>query len=755
VADYGHELAFGTFITPQNQRPDDVVALARLTERSGLDLVTFQDHPYQPAFLDTWTLLSFVAAKTETVRLSGNVLNLPLRPPAVLARAAASLDLLSGGRFELGLGAGAFWDAIEAMGGPNRSRGGAIAALSEAIDIIRAVWDATERGGVRVDGEHYRVWGAKRGPEPAHDISIWLGAYKPRMLRLIGEKADGWLPSYAYMEDRGLERGNRTIDDAAIAAGRDPREIRRLLNITPDVAAVDRLLPLALEDGVSTFILSTDEPSAIEAWGREHAPALRDAVAQERREAGTPSGEVVRSPKALALRRDGIDYDALPDSLQTQAIEPGDRGYTRLRSTYLRTGSPGLVLRPESVEDVVDALGFARQQEVPVAIRSGGHGISGRSTNDGGIVIDLAKLDGIEVLDSARGRIRLGSAARWGHVAAALAPDGLAVSSGDYGGVGVGGLATAGGVGFLARKHGLTIDHVVAAELVLADGTFVRADAEDNPDLLWAVRGAGGNFGIVTAFELDAKRLSRVVFSSMVFGAAATAPLLERWGDIVENAPRELTSFLYAFAHRDASRVVRLANVYADDDTDAAVAALTPLFGLGPVLDQQAVLAPYSAIVPPHDDRHLGGQARPLVSSGLAVHLTRQLSELLAVGLETHVAPWLSIRAVGGAVNDVPPEATAYAHRHQNFSITSLGRRASEDDFRSRWDDLRPHLDGLYLSFETDDRPERLADAFPPATLARLRQLKARYDADNVFNQNFAITPAADKAGLDEASVAL
>src|SRR5919197_5628252 len=133
MADYGHELVFGAFVTPQSRRPQGAVALAQLTERAGLDLVTFQDHPYQPAFLDTWTLLTWVAAQTERVRLSGNVLNLPLRPPAVLARAAASLDLLSGGRFELGLGGGAFWDAIEAMGGPHRSPRETREALREAI----------------------------------------------------------------------------------------------------------------------------------------------------------------------------------------------------------------------------------------------------------------------------------------------------------------------------------------------------------------------------------------------------------------------------------------------------------------------------------------------------------------------------------------------------------------------------------------------------------------------------------------------
>src|SRR5918992_4234873 len=141
MTDYGHELQFGTFITPQNRRPDDVVALAKLTEQAGLDLVTFQDHPYQPAFLDTWTLLSWVAAQTERVRVAGNVLSLPLRPPAVLGRAAASLDLLSGGRFELGIGAGAFWGPIAGMGGRRLTPGQAGDALAGAITIMRQIWD--------------------------------------------------------------------------------------------------------------------------------------------------------------------------------------------------------------------------------------------------------------------------------------------------------------------------------------------------------------------------------------------------------------------------------------------------------------------------------------------------------------------------------------------------------------------------------------------------------------------------------------
>ena len=754
MADYGHELAFGTFITPQNQRPDDVVALARLTEQAGLDLATFQDHPYQPALLDTWTLLSWVAAQTETLRVSANVLNLPLRPPAVLARVAASLDLLSGGRVELGLGAGAFWDAIEAMGGRRLSARQSVDALSEAIDVIRGIWAASEHGGVRVDGEHYRVNGAKRGPEPAHDIAIWVGAYKPRMLRLTGRKADGWLPSLAYMPRDELGPANRAIDDAAAGAGRDPREIRRLLNLQggafsatgrgflqgPPEQWVEELLPFVLELGFSTFILGGDDPRSIEVFGQEVAPALREAVARERAAAGTPTGPV-RGPRALTLRRDGIDYDALPESLSSKAIEPGDRGYGKVRSTYIRPGSPGLVIRPDDVDDVRAALAFARGQDVPLSVRSGGHGISGRSTNDGGIVIDLGRLNAVEVLDRATGRVRLGPGARWGEVAPVLAPYGLGMSSGDYGDVGVGGLATAGGIGFLVRKHGLTIDHVVAAEIVLSDGTFVRADADDHPDLLWAVRGAGGNFGIVTALELEAYEVGDVVFSTMAFDAGEAASLLERWGRHIETAPRELTSFLSLFARRGGAPIAQLYSVYAGDDAAAATAALTPLLDIGPLVDQHAQLAPYPAIVAPQGGLH-AGYGPSAVRGGLLDHLTPEVARVLEEGLRSGAAPMVQIRSVGGAVNDVAPQATAYAHRTQNFALNAATGGSRRSRLDALWDELRPHLNGLYISFETDQRPERLHDAYPGETLTRLRRLKALYDPDNVFNQNFAIPPA-------------
>ena len=295
MPDHGHDLEFGTFLTPTNGDPEAPVRLAQLSERVGLDLVTFQDHPYQPRFLDAWTLLTWVAARTDRIRLAPNVLNVPLRPPAVIARAAASLDLLSGGRFELALGAGAFWDAIEAMGGRRLAPGDAVNALGEAIDVIRAIWTTGDRTPLRVDGEFHRLAGAKRGPAPAHAMPIWVGAQRPRMLRLVAEKADGWLPSLFSFPPGGFEAASRVLDDAAADVGRDPAAIRRLVNIPgrfadrsggfldgPSDQWVEELLPYAIELGVGTFILASDDASTIERFAAEVAPALRDEVARER-----------------------------------------------------------------------------------------------------------------------------------------------------------------------------------------------------------------------------------------------------------------------------------------------------------------------------------------------------------------------------------------------------------------------------------------------------------------------------------------
>ena len=271
MTDYGQELAFGTFITPEAGRADQVVELALLTEAAGLDLATFQDHPYQRRFLDAWALVATVLARTTTLRMTTNVSNLPLRPPHVLATTVASLDVLSPGRVELGIGAGAFWDAIVQAGGPRRTPGEARRALEEAIAKIRRTW--------------------QRGPAPAHDPEIWVGAVGPRMLELTGRLGDGWLPSQSYVPPERLAEGHDRIDDAAASAGRDPVEVRRLYNVEPsdDPRWAQWLADLALTHGTSTFIVTGDDPGVIRRFGAEVAPAVRELVLAERSGADAPA----------------------------------------------------------------------------------------------------------------------------------------------------------------------------------------------------------------------------------------------------------------------------------------------------------------------------------------------------------------------------------------------------------------------------------------------------------------------------------
>ena len=285
---------FGLSVTPNADAYRDIVAQVLAAERGGLDLVGIQDHPYQRRFLDTFSLLADVLARTERVHVFPDVANLPLRPPPMIAKAAASLDVMSGGRFELGIGSGVFWQAVAGMGGPNRSTGEAVDGLEEAIGIIRAALDG-ERV-VRGPGPVYPVPGYPPGPPPAHRIEIWVGAYRPRGLRLIGRLADGWVPSLAYMGPDAFRAAAAVLDTAAEKAGRDPRTIRRIYNVAGTITDGDRgpgpldgpvdhwvetLASWATDLGVTAFIFWPPDAEVrhVERFAAEVVPAVRQAVA--------------------------------------------------------------------------------------------------------------------------------------------------------------------------------------------------------------------------------------------------------------------------------------------------------------------------------------------------------------------------------------------------------------------------------------------------------------------------------------------
>lgn len=297
--DYGNPVEFGVFVEPLADPPDHAAKLAKLADREGLDLVGIQDHPYQRRHLDTWTLISALVGQTENIRFFPDVANLPLRPPAVLAKAAASLDAISGGRVELGLGAGAFWDAIEAMGGERRSPSEAVRSLEEAIKVMKLVWSG-ERS-VRFDGEFYSLAGMRPGPRPAHDIGIWVGAAGPKMLDLTGRLADGWVPSSGWATPDKLPDFHKRIDEGAEKAGRKPEEIRRVYNVSGRIGAegdgllegpvsewVERLASFVVEYGMDTFIFwpraeLEEHEKQISTFAGEVVPATTERVGKARR----------------------------------------------------------------------------------------------------------------------------------------------------------------------------------------------------------------------------------------------------------------------------------------------------------------------------------------------------------------------------------------------------------------------------------------------------------------------------------------
>jgi alkanesulfonate monooxygenase SsuD/methylene tetrahydromethanopterin reductase-like flavin-dependent oxidoreductase (luciferase family) len=305
MEDYGRKLEFGASVEPLADPPDWAARIAKAADHAGLDLVGIQDHPYQRRFFDTWTLISTLVPVTERVRFFPDVANLPLRPPAMLAKAAASLDMLSGGRVEMGLGAGAFWDDVEAMDGPRRSPGEAVRSVEEAIEVMRLVW--SEERSVRFDGDFYSLGAMRSGPHPVHQIGIWVGAYGSRMLDLIGRLADGWVPSLGYSPPEKLPEMQQRIDAGAAEAGREPGEIRRAYNVSgmigpegdglldgPVSKWVEELTRFVLELGMDIFIYwpAEDHVRQIELFANEVGPAVRETVAKERAPKGEGSSHV-------------------------------------------------------------------------------------------------------------------------------------------------------------------------------------------------------------------------------------------------------------------------------------------------------------------------------------------------------------------------------------------------------------------------------------------------------------------------------
>ena len=447
--------------------------------------------------------------------------------------------------------------------------------------------------------------------------------------------------------------------------------------------------------------------------------------------------------------------DVMSSALETvrrdfggEIIEPGGPGYESASRSVLTSGSPAYVLRPASVGDVQAAVRFAADAGLVLSVRGGGHGFPGFGTNDGGVVIDLSKLATVEIIDDERHRVRIGGGATWGPVAAALAPHGLAISSGDTKSVGVGGLTLTGGIGWKVRKYGLALDNLVAAELVTATGEVVRASAEAHPELFWAIRGGGGNFGIVTAFEFVAHPTTNVFFGKISFPAAEAATVLQGWANYLRTAPEELTStaeFANPFAGGPEAPV-EIHVAVDSDDAELAAKATDPIRGLGTVLDDDVALKPYAEVLADGMTPPPGIQVVTRNAFVDAESVPEVLQILAEIGASER-SPFIAVRSVGGAVSLVPDDATAYAHRQAElmFVTTVLGPQPVVESARpgldAIWARLAPHVNGAYASFLASATEEDVAAIYPAQTYQRLAAVKRHYDPSNLFARNHNVRP--------------
>ncbi|MEV4896144.1 FAD-binding oxidoreductase [Nonomuraea sp. NPDC055795] len=421
------------------------------------------------------------------------------------------------------------------------------------------------------------------------------------------------------------------------------------------------------------------------------------------------------------------------DTLATEIVRPGDEGYERLSRTFAKEGAPARVVRPRDAAGVAEAVGHAVRDGLVLSVRSGGHSVPGYGTNDGGVVIDLARLNGVEVLDD--DLVRIGAGARWGEVSRALAPHGLVISSGDTDSVGVGGLMVGGGIGWLVRKYGLALDHLVEAEVVSAAGEVLRASADENADLFWAIRGGGGEFGVITSFLVRARRETSVTFARVGYPADDAAAVLKAWRDVVREAGEELTSsaHLYPAFGEEAPPSIMILAVYAGDDP----AVIEPLTRLGEPTFQEISTVPYAEVL---ESAELPPGWRPMVRNRFAPVLT---DELIDAWVSADIPMMFrEIRATGGAMGR--GDDTAFAHRDSEAMLlgvllgTPADHPARLPAYDALWETMEPHVSGAYANFFSDPRPADVAAVYPPATRARLAAVKQAYDPARVFSQNLA-----------------
>lgn len=434
-------------------------------------------------------------------------------------------------------------------------------------------------------------------------------------------------------------------------------------------------------------------------------------------------------------------------TLPGEVLTPGDDGYAEAGATMFAAGTPDLVVRPRDGAEVAAALRRAADIGLAVSVRSGGHSLAGFGTHTDGMVIDLRRISRVRILDPAARRVRVGAGATWGAVAKAIQPNGLAMTAGDTASVGVGGLTLGGGIGWMVRRYGLAIDNLAGADLVTADGRLIRADATSHDDLFWALRGGGGNFGVVVSFDFIAQPVPSVHYGTITYRDPDLPRLIAGWHEAMRGSDDNLTTTLALMPSvmgQSGGSVLMIC--YASPDPDLAAAALRPFRRLAPVAGEEIRVVPYAEILeePPPMPPGMRFEMRNALLPGLDDTSIAAVESLLRGGA------MLGLRGLGGAAARVHPDATAFAHRDAEVMVTAGvmlppgAPHARTGEALAAWPELAAASTGAYIGFvgPASADPGGVAAAYPPATYRRLAGVKQRYDPGNLFRRNHNIVPA-------------
>jgi FAD/FMN-containing dehydrogenase len=451
---------------------------------------------------------------------------------------------------------------------------------------------------------------------------------------------------------------------------------------------------------------------------------------------------------------------SLAEQLRGEIIRPGDTNYDQARQVWNATidRRPALIVRPRDADDVITSVGFARANDLPLAVRSGGHSAAGFGTVEGGVALDLSLMKRF-ALDPARRVATAETGLTWGEFNGLAAETGLATPGPDVGAVGLGGHTLGGGFGWLSRRHGMTIDNLLAAEVVTADGNIVNASAEEHPDLFWALRGGGGNFGIATRFTYRLHPVETVIGGAIAYPASRA--VLRDYVKAAAAAPDELATITFTMLAPPAPfipteahgmPIFLLIGCYVGEPGGAerAFAPLRKLGGGAPLADT-VVRLPYPALF---QMTKMGETRRPqAIRAGFMTSIDDVVLDAIvdAVGNATSPFGSVMLRVLGGAITRVATDATAFSHRDKPFYMVVSNAwdnpRDSRADHHVTWTEalwrvLSPRTTGAYANYLGNEGPERILAAYSPAAFARLAKIKRRYDPDNVFRLNANILPS-------------